>query len=150
MLVYNIRREKYAASLIASGIANRWNKKDEFVIYTGSSISLAALEMIAHRSGILLSQPYRLLTIHLNVNENDITTFQAEQLPSHWKSIEAYSLLQSIGSEWYHSKKTLLLKVPSVLIPKEFNFLINIQHPDFEGKVKLVDNEPFIWDERLM
>jgi RES domain-containing protein len=99
MLVYNKLREKYAASLITSGIANRWNKKDEFVIYTGSSISLAALEMIAHRAGILLNQPYRLLSIQLHVNEKDITTIHAKHLPFHWKSIEAYSQLQSIGSE---------------------------------------------------
>ncbi|SFQ42232.1 hypothetical protein SAMN04515674_11833 [Pseudarcicella hirudinis] len=48
MLVYNIRKSKYADSLKASGVANRWNKDDEFVIYAGASISLSTLELVAH------------------------------------------------------------------------------------------------------
>ena len=59
MEVFKICREKYAHSLKASGTANRWNKKDQFVIYTGGSRSLSTLETVAHRSAINLSSPYK-------------------------------------------------------------------------------------------
>ena len=59
MLVYNIRKAKYAQSLQASGVANRWNKNDEFVIYTASSRALSTLELVVHRNYINIDNSYK-------------------------------------------------------------------------------------------
>jgi RES domain-containing protein len=56
---------------------------------------------------------------------------------------------KKIGSEWYKSKRSLILKVPSAVIPKEFNYVINTMHSVFEEKVKLVRNEDYFFDGRL-
>lgn len=151
MLVFNIRKAKFATALSASGIENRWNKEDEFIIYTGSSVSLATLEMVAHRSAINTHNDYKLLNIKLEIDEKaDVTAINIDDLPKNWRSINAYPLLQEIGSEWYRSKKSLILKVPSALVPREYNFLINTRHPDFEKKVTLLESEDFEWDGRLL
>ncbi len=149
MLVYNIRNEKYANSLKASGSANRWNKSEEFIIYTGSSRALSTLELVVHRAGISTDNTYKVMVISLDIEESDILEVKQEQLPNDWQSIEAYPQLQKLGSHWYHSKEFLVLKVPSAIIPKEFNFLINTKHPTFETKVKIEIIEDYSFDKRL-
>lgn len=150
MVVYNIRKSKYSSSLKASGVANRWNKDDEFVIYTGGSISLSALELVAHRNAIDITLGYKLLFIGLKVNSDDISEINIEDLPPNWKSIESYPILQKIGSEWYNKKKSLILKIPSSLVHWESNYLINTSHPEFDKKVKISKSEDFTWDKRLL
>ncbi|OJV54885.1 MAG: hypothetical protein BGO31_16210 [Bacteroidetes bacterium 43-16] len=150
MLLYNIRKEQYANALVASGVANRWNKNEEMVIYTGGSASLATLELVVHRSGIRIDQTYKLLIIEAKVGPKDITTIDLDQLPANWKSIQSYPELQALGSEWYQSQKTLLLKVPSAVLPRESNYVINTRHPDFSNKIKIKETELFIWDSRLL
>lgn len=150
MLVYNIRKEKYAHQLIASGVSNRWNKNDEFIIYTGSSRALSALELIVHKSSIGVNTSYKLLVIELKIGEKDIAEITIEQLPENWQSVKSYVALQSIGSDWYRKQKSLVLKVPSAIVSKEYNYLINTKHPDFFKKVKLKEVEDFLWDERLL
>lgn len=150
MIVYNIRKSKYADSLKASGVANRWNKNDEFVIYSGGAISLSTLELVAHRSFIDVNSNYKVLFIQLDIQESDITEIKIETLPENWKSIESYPTLQKMGSNWYQSKKSLVLKVPSALVQWEYNFLINVNHPEFAVKVSLDSVEDFVWDNRLV
>lgn len=135
---------------MASGVANRWNKDDEFVIYAGSSRSLAALELVAHRNSVSLKDEYKLMNIQLLVTSADIKEIQIKDIPKNWKSISGYPTLQKIGSDWYYSEETLLLKVPSVLIPWEFNYLINVHHPAYPKKVKLESVKDFNWDNRLV
>jgi RES domain-containing protein len=149
LLVYNIRKEKYASKLTASGVANRWNLDNQYIIYSASSRALATLELVVHKSAIAVNLDYKVLVIELNVTEKDIFTLDNKLLPQNWKSMAAYYQLQKIGSIWYQSKKELLMKVPSAVIPQEFNYLINTQHPDFIKKVKLKTLENFAWDERL-
>lgn len=149
LLVYNIRKDKYATKLTASGVANRWNLDNQYVIYSASSRALATLELVVHKSAIAVNLDYKVLVIELNVAEKDVLNVDLSKLPKKWQSMAAYSKLQSVGNVWYKEKKHLIMKVPSAIIPQEFNFLINTQHADFEKKVKLKAVENFAWDERL-
>lgn len=150
LLVFNIRKEKYAGSLIASGAANRWNKNEEYVIYSGNSRALSVFELTAHRAFINIDESYKILVIELSISNSDILEISVENLPENWRSVSAYPILQKIGSQWYQSMEKLILKNPSALVPKEFNYLINTQHPDFKRKVKIKASEDFNWDERLI
>lgn len=149
MEVFKICSEKYSHSLNASGASNRWNKKDEFVIYTGSSRSLSTLETVVHRSAINISSPYKLVVIAID-DRTLIKEISITDLPKNWKSIEAYVALQEIGSKWYHSFESLILKVPSAIISQEYNYIINTKHPLFVTNVILQSVENFDWDKRLL
>lgn len=151
MLVYNIRKEKFAETpLKASGIANRWNKANEFVVYAGSSRSLSTLELLVHRSSINIESSYKLVVIYLDIETTDIDELDTNLLPKHWQSIQNYSFSQELGSTWYKKSEKLILKVPSAIIQKENNFLINTKHPDYDKKVRILEIEDFIWDKRLL
>jgi len=149
MEVYKICREKYSRSLNASGVPNRWNKKDEFVVYTGSSRSLSTLETIVHRSAINISNPYKLLKISIH-EKTPIREINKADLPDNWMTLEAYVALQEIGSKWYNSLESLVLKVPSSIIPEEYNYIINTKHPLFATHIKIERIEDFAWDKRLL
>ncbi len=149
MEVFKITPVKYAHELTASGRSNRWNNRSEFVIYTGSSRSLSTLELIVHRSAIKPSIAYRVMVISISDDGALYETLNTNQLPQDWKNISAYPTLQQLGSLWYENNQSLVLKVPSAVIPFENNFILNTRHPAFNKHVELVRTELYFWDERL-
>ena len=150
MELFRISSEEYLKELISSGRSNRWNKNGEHVIYTGGSRSLSTLELIVHRNSVRPELNYVVMTLSVPDSENMIKTVKTNDLPENWRKLEAYSKLQEIGSKWIQSKKTLMLRVPSAVIPQEQNYIINTEHSDFKKKVKLVRTEEYFWDERLL
>ena len=149
MEVFRIIKEKYASQLSASGVENRWNKTGEFVIYTGASRSLSTLELIVHRNAVVPEIDYRVMVISLPDDDKFYTQLLIKNLPGNWRSMSAYAKLQQTGSQWYLQQSSLILKVPSVIIPNEYNYIINTKHPDY-NQVKLVRIEKYFWDDRLL
>ena len=150
MNVFRIVPESFSNELKASGAPNRWNLRDQKVIYAGSSRSLSTLEMIVHRSAIQSSKPYKLLMISIDLKGTEIEKIDLDHLPSNWRGMQSYGKLQMIGSNWYKSQKSLILEVPSAIIPQESNFVINTQHPDFLKKIEISRVEDYFWDNRLL
>jgi RES domain-containing protein len=150
MEVFRIARESFSKKLVASGRANRWNLDDQFMIYAGSSRSLSTLELIVHTNAVNPAFKYKMMIISIADDESLFTHLQQSDLPKSWRSMVAYPELQQLGSAWYQSNQSLVLKVPSAVIPKEYNYIINTNHPDFTStKVSLVRTEDYFWDERL-
>jgi len=150
MEVYRIARDIYAQQMSTSGVAGRWNMDQQYVLYTGSSRSLSTLELVVHRSSIKPSFQYKIMVISIADEAHLYHSVALDALPPNWRTIHAYAELQKIGSLWYTSKKSLVLKVPSVVIPNEYNYIINALHPLFDEKVQLKQLENFYWDERLL
>lgn len=181
MLIYRICRAEFAKGLNTSGLAGRWNHNGQRVLYASSTRSLAALEQLANRSGLILNASYSVMIIEVpdsldsfrTINPEVLTSESSDSfrkiepgflspessdsfrtiapaiLPPDWQRISGYGRLQDLGSNWYNQLESLLLRVPSVLVPQEQNYLINTQHQDFTTKVKLVRIEDFNWDNRL-
>lgn len=150
MEVFRIARDIYAGELVASGLANRWNFDQQWVLYTGSSRSLATLELVVNRAVIRPNFGYKVMVISVADDDHLVTGLKEKDMPENWRSVQKYQVLQQIGSDWYNSRKSLLLRVPSAVIPKEFNYIINTRHPEFGENVRLVRQEEYVWDERLV
>jgi len=67
-------------------------------------------------------------------------------LPGNWAFVEAQT--QHIGNEWLASNESMVLEVPSVVIPLERNLILNPAHPRF-SEVKTIDCVPFFFDPRI-
>jgi len=147
MTVYRIAKEEYSTALKASGYATRWNHKGSFVIYSAASRSLACLENLVHRSGEGNNALYRVMIIQIPENIG-VTIIDEGNLKAGWKNAESELYCRNIGADWLSTAATAILKVPSVLIKNEFNFVINSNHPDFK-KIKLTGTEDFIFDQRF-
>ena len=142
--------EAFSNQLTSSGHANRWNYDDQFMIYTGSSRSLSSLELIVHENAVSPAFNYKVLVISIANDDNLYTQIFQADLPLNWRNAPAYRELQPLGSRWYENNQSLVLKVPSAVIPKEYNYIINVKHPAFDTSVSLVRTEDYFWDERLL
>lgn len=149
MEVYRLVRSKFAGTITASGRANRWNRESEHVLYAASSRSLAALEQLVHLDQASLADTYSILVLSVNEKQYPLQSISVNQLPANWKHFQSIPDLQGIGSSWYKNQSSVLLRVPSIIIEQEKNYLINTRHPDFKRCVKLVRTEKYGWDRRL-
>ncbi|MBI5916727.1 MAG: RES family NAD+ phosphorylase [Bacteroidetes bacterium] len=147
MLVYRIVLEKWSKSLAASGQAARWNSRGRFVVYTAGTRALACLENVVHRSGEGLNQLFKTMVIEVP-DKLYIEKIIEPDLPDGWHEFESHHLTQQLGDAWIDSMKSAVLSVPSAIVPQELNFLINLQHPDFQ-KFRLLRTEDFVFDPRI-
>lgn len=117
------------------------------MVYTSGTLSLAALEVFVHMAvedvGAMLA--YVRAEVPTEVNITYLTT---AQLPPDWRNIPAPIVLAAIGDNWFQKKETAILAVPSVVIPIEYNYLVNPTHPDF-AQFNLEPPQPFELDPRL-
>lgn len=54
-----------------------------------------------------------------------------------------------MGDDFFSKKQFLAMRVPSAIVPSEFNLLLNPRHKDFD-LVKIASAEPFVYDQRLL
>jgi hypothetical protein len=73
---------------------------------------------------------------------------ERSKLPRNWKIDPAPVALQAIGDNWVLSQRSLVLQVPSVIVPNESNFLLNPRHPDF-ARLRFGKSIPFALDVRF-
>lgn len=112
---------------------------------------MSNLELVVHKSAIQAAFEYRVMVISMSDDEKLYTRKFIKDMPPDWRTTSAYPALQDIGSEWYVNNQSLILQVPSVIVPQEFNYIINLRHPDFSARtISLSRSEAFFWDNRLL
>lgn len=131
----------------SSGMKGRWNSEGNKIIYCAESIALAFLENMIRRQGIGFNDDFKIMFIQIP-DKTKITSVKVDDLDANWRTDYNYSNCREIGDQWYQKGKTLLLKVPSAVLPQAFNFVININHIDAK-KIKLIEVTNLIPDERI-
>lgn len=122
----------------------RWNSAATPVIYAGEHISTAMLEKLAHLSGIApLGQHYVRITIPTGLL---IETVTPDHLPQ-WAE-PSMRAPRAYGDAWAASGRSAVLRVPSVIVRLEWNYVFNPAHKDF-ARLKASEPLPLWWDERL-
>jgi RES domain-containing protein len=105
------------------------------MVYLASSRALAALEILVHLPNPLSRRkPYFLVEAQI----------PADSLrDASWAGDPA-----STGADWIHAESSLALRVPSVLVPEEPNYLLNPRHPDMR-EIRTGAPVGFTFDPRL-
>jgi RES domain-containing protein len=148
MELYRLTKSKYENDLSGTGAflaGGRWNNKGTYLLYTAASRSLAVVEALAHLVTVRNAEPYSMLVLYLP-DDVALSVQTNSTLKSNWQSDLSYT--QSLGDTWARNNSSLLLQVPSAIISKEYNFLLNPLHPQAR-QVKVLDFEPFTFDLRL-
>jgi len=132
MILYRVVHGLYSKDLSGTGArmtGGRWNPKGIPVLYTSETRSLAALEFLAHVDKSCIPSGIKILSIDFNSTCGIYDTTKIS-LPADW-DINPYSgSLYTITDMWLKSKHSFLMKVPSSIIPDEYNYVINPMHPD--------------------
>jgi RES domain-containing protein len=150
MILYRLAKCVYAGDLSGTGArlyGGRWNGEGKAALYLASSGSLAVLEVLVHLPPLMIPNDYCITEI--SVPEHSVFSVTNEQLPENWKDIAQPTALRKIGDQFLVKQDYLLLKVPSAIIPFEYNYIMNPGHPDFK-EVHVLKNQPFDFDERLI
>ncbi len=147
MIVYRFTKEIYSHDISGEGAkkwGGRWNSPGIPVVYTSFSISLSLLELLIYQSSYEEIVVNRLMQIE--VPDNLFQSLSTGSLKNNWQNDIDYC--RFIGNEFLQNKKSLMLKVPSAIIPDEYNILLNPAHPAF-GKCRLLSSRLFKFDTRL-
>ena len=133
-----------AGGLRSSG---RWHRRGAPVVYLAEHPALAMLEVLVHFELVLGEVPdgYMLLEVGFP-DDGSIHVLEDSDLPDGWR--EHRALTQGIGDDWLASGASALLGVPSAVMPKSRNYLLNPRHPDAAvAVIESVGRVPF--DRRL-
>ncbi len=128
--------------------AGRWHHAGTPVVYCSESRALAALEQLVHLHRNRL--PPGFVCFGVDIPDGlTIREVRKEELTREWRRQPGPQELRDIGTAWAESGETVVLQVPSAVVPEEHNFLLNPRHPEF-GRLAIGDPEPFEFDERLV
>lgn len=150
MLVWRITREAYQA-LDGEGArlyGGRWNPEGVPVVYTSTTLSLAALEYLAHVDPE--DVPEDLVAMRIEIPEGlPGERVQASDLPAGWNEVPDHPACIKRGEAWAKAGSTAVLRVPSAMVPEEENVLVNPRHAD-AGRIAVVHTRAFTFDPRLL
>lgn len=124
----------------------RWNLPGTRVVYCSESRALAALEALVHVEDLEDLGAVDLQATAILIPGAGIE--RPLRYPPSWRTYPHSLATQRFGSAWARSRRSVALRMPSAVVPGEFNFLINPAHPDFT-KLKFAPPEAFKFDPRL-
>jgi RES domain-containing protein len=140
MTIYRMHRAKrttldYIGAMIAGG---RWNPIGVPMLYAAAHLSLACLEVLVHIEKGQLPVDY---------------VWSRADLAGTPEILEAASLneigsCQAAGAGWAGTAKQLAVRVPSIIVPEEFNILLTPAHADYH-RLAWSTPRPFRFDPRL-
>jgi RES domain-containing protein len=132
-IVWRITTARFARSAFSGEdarlYAGRWSPKGVPVVYLAANQSLAMLEMLVQ------DQPLRARYVMIEARIPSgvaIDRVSIDDLPSDWRETGARQKLQALGAEWARKRKAAVLAVPSAIVPRESNYLLNPLHSAFK------------------
>ena len=140
MTIYRMHRAArsagdYTGAMLAGG---RWNPIGVPMLYAAEHLSLACLEILVHLDKGQLPRDY---------------VWSKADLPHRPELLNVASLndigsCQTAGTVWIRTVNELAIGVPSVVIPEEFNVLLNPTHTDYKTLI-WSEPRPFRFDPQL-
>ena len=151
MRIWRLIRAPFAVAAFdgegAGRAGGRWNSRGMRVAYAAPSRSLAQLEIVVHIDRTQAPRDY--VFVEADLPDDTIETILASSLAPGWRGEPPPPALRNIGDQWAQARRSLALRVPSVLVPEEYNVMINPLHPHF-SRLRIVGRPvPTLFDPRL-
>jgi RES domain-containing protein len=128
--------------------ASRWNQQGTRIVYLASSPSLCVLETLAHVSPTEFGER-KLLELEVpETSIEDVSEALFIQLLRDAPKGDLEQITREYGSRWTKEGRSLLLCVPSIVVPVEKNYLLNPLHPESKH-VNIVSEEIIRLDNRI-
>jgi RES domain-containing protein len=119
----------------------RWNSPGRAMVYMAESISLAVLENLVHMSNDDFPTGY--ITVVASIPDHLAISQEGD-----FRQALPNLATTELGDRWIDSFASAVLQVRSAVIPAEWNYLLNPEHPQFQ-EITVEETAPFIFDERL-
>lgn len=150
MLVYRITQKQYRKQILsgigAEKVGGRWNEIGTRAVYCSENISLCLLEYYVNTEDIA-TLPKNILVAKIKIPE-EFPVFQPKKLPQSWAEYPYTMESAAIFTALVEDSDFFALKVPSAIVPSEFNYVLNPLYKDF-GKLKILEYLELPVDPRL-
>lgn len=123
----------------------RWNSPGRPAVYCAGHVSLAILEVVVHAD--LAFAPHYVV-IPADFDEALVESLVTARLPASWRRHPAPAAVVALGDEWLREARSPVLRVPSVVVPAEPNFILNPLHTAFR-EIEIGKPEVLKVDARL-
>ena len=151
MIVFRLGKKAYCRDLSGKGAelyGGRWNSKGVAMLYSSASRALAYAEVAVHLPFGLVPKDYFIVTIEIP-DAVSMTALKDKDLPPHWRDYPHGDTTQKIGDAFIAAGRSLILRVPSAVVPGDFNYLVNPAHPQMK-ELSINSVEAFAFDSRFV
>lgn len=148
MKLWRLYRRAHGQGLDGAGgrhAAGRWHPQGTPVVYFGAGAAIVILEKLAHLNPDTLPADLMLGLFEADVSVGDVWLQASPR--SH--DLEDVDLTRAAGREWLESRRSCVLRVPSIVVPEEHNLVVNPLHAEAQ-QIALVIERPFTFDGRLL
>jgi RES domain-containing protein len=125
-------------------VPGRWHHAGKPIVYLAQSPAAALLEVCVHTCANDVPPEFMLLKIE--GPEQKVSIITLDDLPKNWRFRP--EVTRDLGTSWLRKKETLLLEIPSAIVPETANFLFNPIHPDAK-KFRITGTFSYPFDARL-
>jgi RES domain-containing protein len=144
MVLWRISRHRDLSGIGGLRAAGRWHYAGHPIVYLAETPASALLEVCVHTSANDVPPEFTLLKIEgPDVNAPSVET---EELPQDWRT--RLEVTRDLGTAWLKKNQSMLLRVPSALVPETVNFLFNPSHTQAK-KFRVTDVFSYPFDPRL-
>ncbi len=129
----------------------RWNPVGTPAIYASDSLALAMMEVLVHFDTAMPMASY--VAVELDIPDDSIVFLNPAAIPGGWPRLDSVPSSQRIGHGMLVMRNLFAIAVPSVVVPRSFNYVVNPAHRDFPAwaeKQLLRPPVPLDFDARLL
>ncbi|HEX5235562.1 MAG TPA: RES family NAD+ phosphorylase [Silvibacterium sp.] len=164
MLLWRISRHRDLKGTGALRAAARWHHAGRPIVYLAETPAAALLEVCVHTTANDVPPEFTLLKIEgpdfpeadltdpdlpdtdLPENKDKVASIRLEDLPKNWRTRP--EITRDLGTAWLEKNETVLLRVPSALVPETTNCLFNPAHRR-AAKFRVVEAIKYPFDPRI-
>ncbi|MGH9478381.1 MAG: RES family NAD+ phosphorylase, partial [Terriglobales bacterium] len=125
MIFWRISRHRALSGAGGLRAAGRWHHAGNPIVYLAASPAEALLEVCVHTSASDIPPEYTLQKIEGPATQA-AATIRITNLPPDWR--DNPELTRDTGTAWLERGGSVLLKVPSAIVPETANWLFNPLH----------------------
>jgi RES domain-containing protein len=122
----------------------RWHYAGRRIVYLAETAAAALLEVCVHTSANDVPPEFTLLKIE--GPDVAVPSINMDALPENWAT--ELEVSRNFGTAWLEQNDTVLLRVPSAIVPATMNCLFNPTHPD-AAAFHIVEVFAYPFDPRL-
>lgn len=144
MVLWRISRHRDLSGIGGLKAAGRWHYAGRPIVYLAETPAAALLEVCVHTSANDVPPQFTLLKIE--GPDIDIPSINIDALPEDWRiRLEA---TRDLGTAWLEKNESVLLRVPSAIVPETMNRLFNPAHRQ-AAELRIVEAIGYPFDPRL-
>jgi RES domain-containing protein len=131
-------------------VEGRWHERGRPAVYLAEHAALALLETLVHLEIDPEDLPshYQLITVDVpdGVAVEALADAELTDRVADWR--HAPHETRALTRAWFSERRTALLRVPSVIVPEAYNYLLNPLHPD-AARITVAARQKAEFDARL-